>query len=273
MSVRILQVDSFTNRAFAGNPAAVCLLETPAEEAWMQHVAAEMNLSETAFVHPIEAGPVFRLRWFTPSVEVDLCGHATLAAAHVLWEEGLVGPESPALFETRSGRLSAERRDGWIALDFPSEPVAASFHEPAELEKLAAALHVPVRSAGGIASTCWSSSPTRRPSEAAAGHRPAPGIPRPRRDRHQPIRVSRLRFRLSLLRAPGRHRRGSRLRLGSLLPRPLLGGETGPQRADRPPGLPPRWRGQGPGERVSRRPHRPGRHRAQGRARERNGRR
>lgn len=102
MSVRILQVDSFTNRAFAGNPAAICLLETPAAESWMQQVAAEMNLSETAFLHPLAAGPVFRLRWFTPKVEVDLCGHATLAAAHVLWEEGLLRPEAP-----RSSRPAA----------------------------------------------------------------------------------------------------------------------------------------------------------------------
>ena len=128
MSVRILQVDSFTNRAFAGNPAAVCLLEAPAAESWMQHVAAEMNLSETAFVHPLEAGPVFRLRWFTPRVEVDLCGHATLAAAHVLWEEGLLRPEAPALFETRSGRLSAMRKDDWIELDFPAEAVTRADH-------------------------------------------------------------------------------------------------------------------------------------------------
>ena len=106
MSTRIIQVDSFTNRPFAGNPAAICLLDAPAEASWMQHVAAEMNLSETAFVQSAErSGPVFRLRWFTPRVEVDLCGHATLAAAHVLWEEGLLGQEAPALFETRSGRL------------------------------------------------------------------------------------------------------------------------------------------------------------------------
>ena len=89
----------------------------------MQHVAAEMNLSETAFVHPIEPGSLFRLRWFTPRVEVDLCGHATLAAAHVLWEEKVLRPQAPAQFETRSGRLSARRQGEWIELDFPAEPI------------------------------------------------------------------------------------------------------------------------------------------------------
>ena len=148
MTVRIIQVDSFTNRPFAGNPAAICLLDTAAAESWMQDVAAEMNLSETAFVHPIEAGPVFRLRWFTPRVEVDLCGHATLAAAHVLWEERLLQPEAPALFETRSGRLSARRRDDWIELDFPAEPVTEPITESVERERIAEALHAPVISAG-----------------------------------------------------------------------------------------------------------------------------
>ena len=81
---RILQIDAFTDRPFRGNPAAVCLLEGPAPSDWMQAVAAEMNLSETAFVHKTVEG--FGLRWFTPLVEVDLCGHATLAASHALWE-------------------------------------------------------------------------------------------------------------------------------------------------------------------------------------------
>src|SRR5271166_1243329 len=100
MSTRIIQVDSFTNRPFAGNPAAICLLDAPADTSWMQHVAAEMNLSETAFVQAQgESATSFGLRWFTPRIEVDLCGHATLAAAHVLWEEGVLGEESPALFD------------------------------------------------------------------------------------------------------------------------------------------------------------------------------
>jgi PhzF family phenazine biosynthesis protein len=122
----LYQVDAFTDRPFAGNPAAVCLLEAPAGEAWMQAVAAEMNLSETAFLVPREAG-AWQLRWFTPTVEVDLCGHATLASAHVLWQTGRLAPDVPACCHTRSGMLTATRRhDGdWIELDFPSRPAVA----------------------------------------------------------------------------------------------------------------------------------------------------
>jgi PhzF family phenazine biosynthesis protein len=148
MTAYIIQVDSFTNRPFAGNPAAVCLVDAPAPDAWMQNVAAEMNLSETAFVHPLGSGPVFRLRWFTPKVEVDLCGHATLAAAHALWEERLLPRTEPARFETRSGRLTAQCEDDWIALDFPAEPVNSPITDSAELDGIAAALGAPVVSAG-----------------------------------------------------------------------------------------------------------------------------
>ena len=126
MGVRLVQVDAFTDKAFAGNPAAVCLLPAPRDDAWMQSVAREMNLSETAFLVKQEVG--FDLRWFTPAVEVKLCGHATLASAHVLWEEGLLQPGEPARFHTRSGLLTAERRADWIELNFPAhppEPVAA----------------------------------------------------------------------------------------------------------------------------------------------------
>lgn len=121
MGLRILQVDAFTDRAFAGNPAAVCLLEQAADAAWMQNVAREMNLSETAFLSPRADG--FDLRWFTPGAEVDLCGHATLATAHVLWTEGLLAPEVTARFHTRSGWLTADRQGDWIELDFPSQAV------------------------------------------------------------------------------------------------------------------------------------------------------
>jgi len=121
MTLTITQVDAFTSEPFEGNPAAVCLLPAPADAGWMQRVAREMNLSETAFlVRREDSG--FDLRWFTPAVEVDLCGHATLATAHVLWEEGHLPPGEPAVFHTRSGRLSAELRDGWIEMDFPAEP-------------------------------------------------------------------------------------------------------------------------------------------------------
>ncbi len=124
MGIPLLQVDAFAHQPFAGNPAAVCVLEQPIAEsiaaAWMQRVAAEMNLSETAFVYP-EADR-FRLRWFTPTVEVDLCGHATLATAHVLWQLGSVPPTQVLQFETRSGLLGAALREGWIELNFPAKP-------------------------------------------------------------------------------------------------------------------------------------------------------
>jgi predicted PhzF superfamily epimerase YddE/YHI9 len=123
MPVPILQVDAFTASPFHGNPAAVCLLDEPAPEEWMQAVAGEMNLSETAFVHPAPDG--FGLRWFTPTTEVDLCGHATLAAAHALWESDLLDPAADARFDTRSGWLTARRLDdGWIGMDFPADPPA-----------------------------------------------------------------------------------------------------------------------------------------------------
>lgn len=122
--MRITQVDAFADRPFAGNPAAVCVLDRPVDDGWMQNVALEMNLSETAFTHPEPGGDGWRLRWFTPVCEVDLCGHATLATAHVLWEEGHLGPAEVARFQTRSGLLTATPRPGgWIELDFPAEPV------------------------------------------------------------------------------------------------------------------------------------------------------
>jgi PhzF family phenazine biosynthesis protein len=122
MHVRFVQIDAFTSEPFAGNPAAVVVLTTPKnDEAWMQHVAAEMNLAETAFLHRRPDG-TFDLRWFTPTVEVDLCGHATLASAHALWEQGQLKPDQTAQFHTRSGVLTATRDGEWIELDFPSTP-------------------------------------------------------------------------------------------------------------------------------------------------------
>jgi predicted PhzF superfamily epimerase YddE/YHI9 len=114
-------VDAFADRPFAGNPAAVCVLSSPAPEPCMRDVAREMNLSETAFLHPEDE--IWRLRWFTPTVEMDLCGHATLASAHVLWETGVLAPETTAQFATRSGVLTATRRGDWIEMDFPALPV------------------------------------------------------------------------------------------------------------------------------------------------------
>ncbi len=146
MSFDLYQVDAFTERPFAGNPAAVCLLPEPRDAEWMQLVAREMNLSETAFLHPAppEDGGGWRLRWFTPAIEVELCGHATLASAHVLWETGRLAPEEPARFHTLSGLLTAERRDGTIELDFP----ARTAEEVEPPEGLAAALGVTPRFVG-----------------------------------------------------------------------------------------------------------------------------
>ena len=112
------QVDAFAERPFTGNPAAVCLLESEVDSAWMQAIAAEMNLSETAFVRSLDAD--FELRWFTPKVEVDLCGHATLASAHILWSEGRSPPGEAIRFHTRSGVLTCAQREGDIELDFPA---------------------------------------------------------------------------------------------------------------------------------------------------------
>jgi PhzF family phenazine biosynthesis protein len=130
MGLIITQVDAFTNTPFAGNPAAVCLMPEAGNELWMQHIAQEMNLAETAFLHPQQDG--FHLRWFTPTVEVTLCGHATLASAHVLWEDGHMPIERQARFYTASGLLTAERQGAWIRLDFPATP-ALPAAPPAEL--------------------------------------------------------------------------------------------------------------------------------------------
>ncbi len=138
MAIPISVIDAFTAEPFAGNPAAVCLLPAPAEPAWMQSVAREMNLSETAFL--LCERDAFHLRWFTPAREVDLCGHATLASAHLLWLDGHLAPAEEARFDTLSGRLTCRRgADGWIAMDFPAEP-AAEAKPPA---RLLAALGLP----------------------------------------------------------------------------------------------------------------------------------
>lgn len=118
LTIPIFQVDSFTSEPFKGNPAAVCLLKEEMPESWMQHVALEMNLSETAFLWP--EGQGWRLRWFTPAVEVDLCGHATLASAFVLFHQQLASPGTLLHFYTRSGELTAQENNGWFILDFPA---------------------------------------------------------------------------------------------------------------------------------------------------------
>lgn len=121
MGLKITQVDAFADKLFAGNPAAVCILEQPRDETWMQLVAREMNLSETAFL--VKREEAYDLRWFTPLIEVDLCGHATLASAHVLWEQGRVNPGETASFRTKSGVLTATKKGNWAELNFPATPV------------------------------------------------------------------------------------------------------------------------------------------------------
>lgn len=124
MPIEILQVDAFADRPFVGNPAAVCLLREAADARWMQTVAREMNLSETAFLVPRPGAEAYDLRWFTPAAEVDLCGHATLASAHVLYDEGHLPPTASVRFNAACGVLAACRdQEGAIALDFPAEPV------------------------------------------------------------------------------------------------------------------------------------------------------
>ena len=132
MPALIHVVDAFTSSPFGGNPAGVCVLNEPRDAHWMQQVAGEMNLSETAFVHAIDGG--FALRWFTPTVEVDLCGHATLASAFALWETGDIPRGEQARFLTRSGWLHCRESNGWIEMDFPAKP-CVPFTIPNDLER------------------------------------------------------------------------------------------------------------------------------------------
>ena len=131
----VTYVDAFAVGPFTGNPAAVCVLPTAGDAPWMQRVAAELNLAETAFLvrRPDDA---FDLRWFAPAAEVDLCGHATLASAHVLWETGTLDHHAPARFHTRSGVLTAVKSGEWIELDFPVTPAEAVPAPPGLVEAL-----------------------------------------------------------------------------------------------------------------------------------------
>jgi PhzF family phenazine biosynthesis protein len=141
LGASLFHVDAFASGPFTGNPAAVCLLEEPADPGWMQAVAAEMNLSETAFVRTVAAADPghFELRWFTPTVEVDLCGHATLASAHVIWEHDRRAAGKPLKFETRSGKLTAIRAGDAVELDFPTDQVTPAAPDPGMLDALGVA--------------------------------------------------------------------------------------------------------------------------------------
>jgi len=134
MPLPIVQVDAFTSKPFGGNPAAVCILPEAREDRWMASLAMEMNLAETAFLRqrPANGQIEYDLRWFTPAVEVDLCGHATLASAHVLWEGGHLGAGTEARFHTRSGLLTCVKRGDWIEMNFPAKIVEAA-EAPAQL--------------------------------------------------------------------------------------------------------------------------------------------
>src|ERR687887_1556290 len=136
MPLTTSRFDASPTRPFAGNPAAVCVLPAPRDERWMQDVAREMNLSETAFLHPQDAS--YALRWFTPAAEVALCGHATLATAHVLWTEERVAAARPLGFATLSGELVATRVGDACRLDFPATPPAAAEPPAGLLEALGA---------------------------------------------------------------------------------------------------------------------------------------
>lgn len=129
MTVLLYQVDAFTKKPFKGNPAAVCLLDSPRPDSWMQDLASEMNLSETAFLLLASSSPSWHLRWFTPAMEVDLCGHATLASARVLFERQPELRSDALVFQTRSGELRARWVDGAVELDFPT-----MMPEPLEVE-------------------------------------------------------------------------------------------------------------------------------------------
>src|SRR5438445_6121448 len=134
MGLAVVHVDAFTSTPFAGNPAAVCVLPGARDVRWMQDVARELNLSETAFLHAER--DLYHLRWFTPAIEVDLCGHATVASAHVLWEDGHLPKGQQARFHTRSGLLTADQRGEWIELDFPAKLAVAADPPPSLLPAL-----------------------------------------------------------------------------------------------------------------------------------------
>ena len=134
MGMTIYQVDSFTDTPFHGNPAGVCITDELQDEGWMQNVAREMNLSETAFLHKQAEG--YNLRWFTPAVEVELCGHATLASAHMLWELGLLKQDEQAIFHTLSGTLTANRNGEWIEMNFPAKIEEATIAPAGLIEAL-----------------------------------------------------------------------------------------------------------------------------------------
>jgi PhzF family phenazine biosynthesis protein len=134
MSLTLFHVDAFTHTPFTGNAAAVCILDGPREDAWLQQVASEMNLAATTFLYPQEDG--YNLRWFSAKVELELCGHGTLASAHILWEQGYLASDAQARFSTRGGFLTAKQDGDWIELNFPAKPEEAVELQPILEESL-----------------------------------------------------------------------------------------------------------------------------------------
>lgn len=173
MTIPIYHVDAFTHEPFKGNPAAVCILPGPGNPIWMQHIAREMNLSETAFLHGEQNE--YSLRWFTPQVEVELCGHATLASAHVLWESGLAEKGKPIAFHTLSGRLTAAGNEGWIELDFPANELVPGDLTDATLDALGVTPLAILRSGEKVLIELESEEEVRRVKPNFAALRKLPG--------------------------------------------------------------------------------------------------
>jgi hypothetical protein len=248
MSIKIFQVDAFTSEPFKGNPAAVCLLDEPRADKWMRDVAREMNLSETAFLTPY--GDEFRLRWFAPRAEVDLCGHATLASASVLWEEGVLAEGETARFVTRSGPLSAEKRGDLIEMDFPAEPERAVECSPPMLEAaLGARFSYVGENRFDLLVELDSGEVLRqlRPKFNLMKKLPSTGG-----DRNEHERLSRSRLRLPVLRSCPGGRRGPGDGIGPLLSWATLGRKARETGACGLPGLGAGRRRTGPGGRRRR---------------------
>ena len=229
MSIPITWVDAFSDVAFGGNPAAVCLLDEPLDDARMQSLAFELGIAETAYLTPTDDPTTFGLRWFSPATEIDLCGHATLASAHALRAGGTVDGGAPLTFHTRSGPLRAAFDGDRIELDFPADPMTPG---PAARPAEGAVARRRRRQRAPPTSSPSSSSPRPR-----RWRRYVPDLGRHRGDRVQGAAAHRggrarlgRRLRAAGLRAHRGHRRGPGHRFGPVLGRALLGGAAGPRR-------------------------------------------
>ncbi len=172
----IYQVDAFSAKPFGGNPAGVMVLDEMPQDARMQAIAAEMNLSETAFLTP--QGEEFNLRWFTPATEVELCGHATLASAHILWEQGYLTTGQTAVFNTASGVLKARRSGDWIEMDFPAYTISPAESLREVEDALGASINALVETGGNLLAEMIAEDGVRglEPDYSAIGHLPYQGV-------------------------------------------------------------------------------------------------